>query len=197
MSIFSNLFQNSTLFRNTVLGGGILIPNGGTVFIPKVIIPDGGTPIGSNTGTGTGTGTGTEPNPDPNTTPFIERVQVLERIKSNAELDPSAKARILQLAATQTNLTAYDLRVMLATCLYPSAQGLPAPEGYEYFLTQIEKGKSVTVALSDARTFFNAAAAQTGNPGDPNAPDSQETLITQGTVFTLAIIVFAFLIIRK
>ena len=154
--------------------------------IPRKIFP-----LVPNDTTGDPITTG-DPKPT-GTETFIERVQVLERIRNSVDLDPSAKSRILLLAASKPSLTAQDLRVMLSTCLYPSAQGLPSPEGYEYFLTLIEKGKSVTAALADSRIYFKADAALTGNAGDPNAPDSQE----QSRILLVGIFIAAFLIIRK
>lgn len=124
---------------------------------------------------------------------FSEKVQVIERIRNSVDLDPSAKSRILLLAASKPNLTSQDLRVIYATCLYPSAQGLPSPEGYEYFLTLIEKGSTVTAALADSRIYFKADAALTGNAGDPTAPDSQQ----QSRVLLVGIFIAAFLIISK
>lgn len=198
MSIFSNTFKD--LLRGLgVVGAGTLEPNTGTTFIPK-IVKVGGVPIGNVTSTDPqqpANDAGTTNTPltptDTGTTPFVERVQVLERIRSSVDIDPAAKSRILQLAASHPTLTAQDLRVIFATCLYPSAQGLPSPEGYEYFLKLLEKGQDVTTALSDTRLYFKADANLTGDPGDPDAPDSQ----TQGRILTAALFLLAFLIIRK
>lgn len=197
MSIVSSIYESSQNFLSGIVNGSYSTTGDGVVLIPKLTTPEGlkliedtpETETGSTTGTGSiGTQTSTEP--------FNERLQVLERIRSSTDLDPAAKSRILLLAASRPNLTAYDLRVMFATCLYPSAQGLPAPEGYEYFLSLIEKGATVTEALSDARIYFKADAVLTGDPGDPNAPDTQENLISQGRIIAIVLVIFAFLIIR-
>lgn len=146
----------------------------------------------TNTGSGTDTG-GTVP-ANGTVTPNDERLLVLERIRQSSDLDPAAKIRIQKLAASRSELTAQNLRVIFATCLYPSAQGLPAPEGYEYFLTLLEKGQTVEASLSDSRLKFNADKAQS-SPSDPNAPDSQETLVTQGRIVVIAIAAFVVLIL--
>lgn len=152
--------------------------------------------------TDTGTGTTSQPTDtgqNVTTNPVTvlgEREAVVERVRQSADIDPAAKARIINLSKIRPELTAYDLRVIFATCLYPSAQGLPSPEGYEYFLRLIEKGETVQAALSDTRIYFNADAALT-SPSDPTAPDSQDTLITQGRIVTYALIVFVILILVR
>lgn len=189
--------SNITPLFNTVIGsnstggtGLVNILRGQTVAT---------TPEESTTGeTGQGTTTGQNTTTDPTTQqpPIVqgERETVLERIRQSADLDPAAKIRILKLAQTRTELTAQNLRVIFATCLYPTAQGLPAPEGYEYFLTKLESGQTVEAALSDARLYFKADQNQK-SPSDPDTPDSQETANTQGKIIIAAGVAFVLLIL--
>lgn len=144
----------------------------------------------SSTGTGTGTSTGTQTQ----NVPLTERERVVERVRTHPDLDPNAKIKILNLAKNRPTLTAQDLRIILATCLYPTAQGLPTPEGYEYFLRQLEKGETVAGALANARTYYEADKAQS-SPSDPNAPDSQDDLIKNGKLVMYAIIAVVVLIL--
>lgn len=166
----------------------------------KIIeLPTSGTysPDPSLPNQGTGTGTGTQNTPNADTIERIERMAAIERVRTHPDLDPSAKSRILALATNRPSLTAYEIRLLLTVCLYPDSQGLPAPEGYEYFLTLVEKGENVAGALSDTRIKFNAAKNQKGQEGDPNAPDSQEEAKKQARIIFISLAIFIFLILRQ
>lgn len=168
----------------------IFNPNLGSGTFVTIPQEETGEGIGTETGTGTGIGTGT----GTQAVPLTEREQVIERVRTHSDLDPNAKIKILNLAKNRPTLTAQDLRITLATCLYPTAQGLPNPEGYEYFLRQLEKGETVAGALANARTYYEADKAQS-SPSDPNAPDSQDDLIRNGKLVIYALLTLGVLIL--
>lgn len=153
-----------------------------------------GTGTGAGSGTATGSGAGTNTNTPPPNVLMTEREQVIERVRTHPDLDPNAKIKILNLAKNRPSLTAADLRLMLAICLYPTAYGLPAPEGYEYFLKQMEAGETVAGAQTNAQVYFKADEAQS-SPSDPTAPDSQDEAAKQGRIIIYALVAFGVLIL--